>query len=183
LKLFIQKQFGRLTLQQLTEPFYINLNRTKVPLPKFTAKIYKNGLETKLSSTIQDKDKITIKKENQPKLLDLLSEKGLSLYYQIPVIFNGEQITLHKNMMEVYRNGELLQEESLLFVGDNIQSVEKNIEPFIFQDIFRYVKIQLPSVQSGNFSLLRNGKSATFYDKLAPGDELVIQWPAMSKQH
>lgn len=179
----IQELFGRLNLQQLTEPFYINLNRTKVPLPKFTAKIYKNGLETKLSSTIQDKDKITIKKENQPKLLELLNEKGLTLYYQIPVIFNGEQITLHKNVMEVYRNGELLQEESLLFVGDNIQSVEKNIEPFIFQDIFRYVKIQLPSVQSGNFSLLRNGKSATFYDKLAPGDELVIQWPAMSKQH
>lgn len=173
----IQELFGRLNLQPLTEPFHIYLNRTKVSLPKFTTKFFKNGLETKLSSPIQDKDKITIKKESQPKLIDLLDEKGLSLSYQIPIIFNEEQIKLQKNVMEVYRNGELLQEESLLFVGDDIQIVEKSIEPFIFQDIFRYVKIQLPPVQSGNFTLLRNGKNATFYDKLAPGDELVIQWP------
>ncbi|HHW38399.1 MAG TPA: cell division protein FtsA [Bacillales bacterium] len=176
----IQELFERINLHPLTESFHIYLNRTKVLLPKFTTKFFKNGLETKLSSPIHDKDKITIQKENQPKLIDLLNEKGLSFHYQIPVIFNGEQITLHKNVMEVYRKGELLQEESLLFVGDDIQTVEKRIEPFIFQDIFRYVKIQLPSVHSGNFTLLRNGKNATFYDKLAPGDELLIQWPVMA---
>lgn len=172
--------FQRLNLHPLTESFHIYLNRTKVTLPKFSTKFFKNGLETKLSSPINDKDKITIKKENQPKLIDILNEKGLSLHYQIPVIFNGEQITLHKQVLEVYRNGELLQEESLVFEGDDLQTVEKNIEPFIFQDIFRYVKIQLPSVHSGNFTLLRNGKNATFFDKLAPGDELVIQWPVMA---
>ncbi|HHY72643.1 MAG TPA: cell division protein FtsA [Bacillus bacterium] len=169
-------------LKQLMEPFHVYYNRTKVTLPKFAAKIYKNGLESNFSAVINDQDNITIKQEDKPKLKEFLHEKGLSLYYQIPVIFNGKQISLQKSAIELFRNGELLHEDSVLFSGDEIEAIEKKVEPFIFQDIFRYVQIQFPSEHSGNFTLLKNGQDATFYDKLAPGDELAIQWPAVNSQ-
>jgi len=169
-------------LGQLIEPFYVNYNRTKITLPKFAAKLYKNGVEAKVSAPVKDQDKLTIKQELQPKVIDLLNEKGLSMFYQIPVIFNGENITLRKNAIDLFRNGELLEEDSELFAGDQILAINKNVDSFIFQDVFRYVKIQMPPVNSGNFTLLKNGENATFHDKLAPGDELTIQWPAMSQQ-
>ncbi|WP_458412198.1 cell division protein FtsA [Schinkia sp. CFF1] len=166
--------------QQIAEPFYIFYNRAKVPLPKFSAMVYKNGLEAKITAAINNQDQITIKQGASPTVKDLLDEKGLSMYYQIPVIFNGQQISLRKSAVDVFRNGELLNEESRLNAGDQIQAIEKKVEPFIFQDIFRYVQIQLPNEHSGNFTLLKNGSKATFFERLAPGDELAIEWPLVT---
>ncbi|WP_374724489.1 cell division protein FtsA [Calidifontibacillus erzurumensis] len=170
------------TYTELLDPFYVYYNRTKVTLPKFAAKIFKNGIETKATATIYDQDKIMIKQEENPKLIDLLNEKGLSLYYQIPITFNGEPLVLRKSSLDVFRNGKLLKEDSEIYKGDELQAVHKQCDPFIFQDIFRYVKIQFPKVHSGNFTLLKNGQNATFHDQLAPGDDLAIQWPTQTSE-
>lgn len=160
---------------QDTTPFYVYLNRTKMTMPKFRTQLFRNGMEAKLDTPITDQDKITIKHKNVAKLKDLLDQKGISLTYQIPVIFNGEKITLRKTAIDVFRNGELLKENSTLNLGDQLQSVSKKVDPFIFQDVFRYIKI--PTYQTGHFTITKNGEKATFYDTLAPGDELAIQWP------
>nr|WP_083888546.1 cell division FtsA domain-containing protein [Calidifontibacillus oryziterrae] len=166
---------------QHSSPFYVFYNNNKIAMSGYGLTYLKNGIQVHSDATVSNEDKITVISGKQPKVKDLLSEKAISLYYQIPVIFNGEQINLQKATLELYRNGEILEEEDTLSVGDHIQSVSKDVEPFIFQDIFRYVDINMPKIQIGNFTILKNGEETTFYDQLAPGDELALVWPEMSE--
>lgn len=168
---------------QYTESFYIFYNNNKITLPDYGSKLFKNGLEVKANAPVSGEDKINIIHGKRLTVRDLLAEKAISLYYQIPVIFNGEQITLQKTALDLYRDDELLEEDNELNIGDRIHSISKSVEPFIFQDIFRYVNIDLPSFQIGNFTILKNGEETTFYDQLAPGDELELHWPEMSNNN
>lgn len=160
------------------EDFHVHFNRIKVTFPEFGTTLTKNGKEAKAHTTVDNGDRIEIKAGAIPTIKELLDKKNLSLYYQIPITFNEDQITLKKESMDLFRNGEeLLTETSTLNLGDQIQSVNKKVEPFIFQDIFRYVNVDLPNMQTGKFILLRNGEETTFHTQLAPGDELKIYWP------
>ena len=159
------------------EPFYIYFNKNKITFPGYGKELLKNGKEVDENTVIENGDHITIRSGKKPTVQDLLQKKNLSFYYQIPITFNGKQITLKKVVLDLFRNGKLLDENTTLHHGDEIQSMNKKPEPFIFQDIFRYVEIELPNAQSGNFVLLKNGEETTFYEQLSPGDELKIVWP------
>ncbi|WP_102345255.1 cell division protein FtsA [Bacillus sp. Marseille-P3661] len=158
------------------EPFYIYYNREKTLLTGFGTKIYKNGIEVKPTTSIIDEDKIEIKKGKTPTVKDLLESQGISMLYQIPIIFNEKQLILQKPALDISRNQEQLNEESLLSIGDQINIIPRKVEPFIFQDIFRHVNISIPRFQTGNFKILRNGEETSFNQKLAPGDKLSIHW-------
>ncbi|MFE7151875.1 hypothetical protein, partial [Heyndrickxia sporothermodurans] len=62
---------------------------------------------------------------------------------------------------------------------DEIELKFYKIEPFIFQDIFRYVDISMPHNSNGKFELLNNKESVTFYDTISEGDQLEIIWPSV----
>jgi hypothetical protein len=91
-------------------------------------------------------------------------------------------MTLTKLVTEFYRGNELLNEDDLIFEGDEIQIKRKKLEPFLFQDLLRNVQINMPEKTSGRFTLLKNNQQTTFMGKIKPGDDLKIIWPERTEK-
>lgn len=162
-------------LKQL-EPFTITLNEKKVTFPEWCGTIYRNEIECQRYAPFEDGDNIIIHEQSQRTIAQIAEAKQLKLHYSIPIIFNGETLTLTKQVGTFYRNGKQLREDDPVQHGDELQFSEQKIEPFIFQDIFQYVEVNIPHGASTTFTLLKNGEPTTFYEPLAPGDQLEIIW-------
>ncbi|CUA78855.1 cell division FtsA domain-containing protein [Anoxybacillus suryakundensis] len=162
-------------LKQL-EPFTITLNGKTVTFPEWCGTMYRNGIECQRYTTFEDGDHIIVHKKKQRTIAQIAEAKQIKLYYSIPIIFNGETFTLTKSIGTFYRNGEQLEEDDLVHHEDELEFNEQKMEPFIFQDIFQYVQVDIPHGASTTFTLLKNGEPTTFYEPLAPGDRLEIIW-------
>lgn len=165
-------------LHQL-QPFTVFLNEKAYTLHKYTGKIQKNGIEARLTSSFDDGDVILIEKFAPPSLEEVADELNISLSNSIPVTFNGNQLTLKKSVTEVFRGSALLKENDSLRHGEKLNLVHHKPAPFIFQDIFRHVDIDLPKVANSRFILIKNNKETGFHEEIHPGDDLRIMWPAM----
>jgi cell division protein FtsA len=163
-------------LEQL-KPFSVKVNQKNVIIPKYSMKILKNGLLAKPESSYEDGDRISFNQPVQPLVSDLAHAIGAQLTYSLPVSFNGKQIILAKPLAEFQRHGEILSHDELILFDDDISFIQHKMEPFIFQDIFRHVEIEMPSQSTGRFILLNNNRETSFDGTLSPGDELTILWP------
>ena len=162
-------------------PFTAAVNQATVTLPAFSGKAVKNGLETKPGSSFKDGDRIVISRPELPKVSDLAKVCGLQLVYTIPVSFNGRRIILSKTVTEFKKGSTVLKENDPVMPGDNLTYVRHKLEPFIFQDLFRHVEVEMPAASNGRFILIKNNQETSFHDSLAPGDELKILWPTVHK--
>ncbi|AST06429.1 cell division protein [Anoxybacillus flavithermus] len=162
-------------LKQL-EPFTITLNGKQIKFPEWCGTMYRNGLECQRYTTFEDGDHITVYEQKQRTIAQIAEAKQIKLHYTMPIIFHGETFTLTKPIGIFYRNGEQLKEDDLVHHEDELQFHEQKIEPFIFQDIFQYVEVDIPHGASTTFTLLKNGEPTTFYEPLTPGDQLEIVW-------
>lgn len=158
--------------------FYIYLNQSKILMPNFSTTFFKNNIEVKMDSKVNSGDRITMIMKKNPTIYDLFNQENLSLYYQIPITFNGERLSIKKLALDVYINNEgpIHDQDKPLHIGDKVKAVDKKVTPFIFQDVFRFVDVEFPATQNGQFILLRNGNQVRFDDQLTPGDELAIEW-------
>lgn len=161
------------------KPFRINIDGKETFLPSQSHKVFLNGKEAKLSQSIQDSDQITIEKKNPLTVKELARIKNFSLHYHINVTFNGQKVKIKKPLTECFRGGKKLNEEDILNYGDQIELHSNKIEPFIFQDIFKYVEVEMPKHSNGKFQLLKNKETITFYDPITEGDQLEIIWPSV----
>ena len=181
----IEALLQALGLQQLTQQlssFILYLNNKSYSLSKYSGKVLKNGLETKLTSPFENGDVITIERPSAPTLQEAAESLQLVLQYSMPVTFNGKKIVLQKRLTEIYRNDQLLQGEDLLRNGEKLKVIQNKIEPFIFQDLFRHIELDLPSKGKTRFILLRNDKEIGFHEEIQAGDDLKIMWPAANSQ-
>jgi cell division protein FtsA len=158
-------------------PFRVKLNGKETFIPPFSGKLYRNGIEVKLSTSYEHLDALTIENKKQPTVRELAEIKQVILSQSIPVSFNGKQIVITKRLTEFIRNQETLAEDDLIFDDDHITYEQKKMEPFIFQDLFNHVQINMPEKSTGRFMLLKNNQQTTFFGKVEPGDDLKIVWP------
>ena len=78
----------------------------------------------------------------------------------------------------------MLKENERLRHGEKLTLVHHKPTPFIFQDVFRHVDIDLPKVANSRFILMKNNIETGFHEEIHPGDDLRIMWPAMvNNQH
>ncbi|MGM9927099.1 MAG: cell division protein FtsA [Bacillus sp. (in: firmicutes)] len=181
----IEALLRALGLHQLlshVQPYTITINDKVCTLNKFSGKIIKNNLTAQLTSSFDDGDHITIERLSPPSVLDISQSLNLNLVHSTPVTFNGNLITLTKTATEFYRDDRLLQERDSIQCGDTIKIVQKKMEPFIFQDVFRHVDIHLPNNANSRFILVKNNKETGFHEQLEPGDDLRIMWPTLSNK-
>ncbi len=157
--------------------FTISLNEQNIKLEQFSSKLMRNGAKVSILSPVMDQDSFELKPWTAPTLMLFAETQKIQMDYSIQVFFEEKMISLSRPLHEFYRNGEILHEDDLLNHGDKLQMTTKEVEPFIFQDLFRFVDIQLPLVSAGRFMLLKNGEECTFYDILSPGDHVDISWP------
>ncbi|MGX2960913.1 cell division protein FtsA [Peribacillus sp. JNUCC 23] len=162
------------------QPFTVNVNEKEVPLPLFGGKIVKNGILTNPASSYEDGDVIEMIQSSQPLTTDLAYAMKVQLTFSIPVAFNGKKLQLTKKLAQFYRNGQPLTNEDVINQEDMITLVQHKMEPFIFQDVFMHIDIDMPEHTNGGFLLLKNNQETTFNETLAPGDELNILWPTPS---
>ncbi|WP_338472051.1 cell division protein FtsA [Niallia sp. XMNu-256] len=175
----IEQLFKELNLQNeidILRPFRINLNGKETFIPPFSGKLFRNGIEVKLSSGYDHLDEFVIEEKVKPTVRKLAEIKQIMLSQSIPVTYNGKPLLLTKHITELKRNNEVLSEVDYINDGDIITYEQKKLEPFIFQDLFKHIQIKMPKT-SGLFTLLRNNQQTTFYGKIEPGDELKIEWP------
>ncbi|WP_264190936.1 cell division FtsA domain-containing protein [Mesobacillus jeotgali] len=156
-----------------TRPFFIKIDGVEHKIREFTGKIYVNGLASKLQNKIDHLDDIRFERGTVPTLRCLVEILGIPVTESMPIFFNGQQIQLEQEVIEFTRAGIKLRLEERIHSGDQLYSKQKDVEPFIFQDLFNFAQIEIPKDSRG-FTLLKNGEKAAFDDRLAPGDELNI---------
>ncbi|WP_080844403.1 cell division protein FtsA [Cytobacillus gottheilii] len=181
----ISEMLTVLNLQNLLDrlkPFKLKINGKDTVIPSFSGTLLRNGSQAKMHNSIEHGDKITISNRTEPTLKDLMHVKQMDLECTLPVSFNNKEIQLKKPLVKFKRNGEELALEDFIFDGDALNYIEIKQEPFIFQDIFKAVEINMPQNANGSFLLLKNGENATFYDPLNAGDQLEIVWPIKQMQ-
>ena len=134
-------------------------------------------MEVKLTNSYNHLDELIIENKRPLTVREIAETKQLILSQSIPVTFNGKKVILTKLVSEFYRGNELLNEDDLIFEGDDIQIKRKKLEPFQFQDLLRNVQINMPEKTPGRFTLLKNNQQTTFMGRIEPGDDLKIVWP------
>ncbi len=164
-------------LLRYTQPFSIMINGKMQKIPSIKGAILKNKIEAKTGYSFDDGDYLEILPYKPVKLVDLANALSIPLTYSIPITFNGKKVILSKSLAKFYRNDVQLTEGDVIEAGDHISYVQHKMESFVFQDLFRHVDIDLPQNKNSQFILIKNDKKATFFDPVAPGDELKIMWP------
>jgi cell division protein FtsA len=159
------------------EPIRLQINGVKSDFPSLSGKVFLNGKEVHKLTDINQFDEVVITSKVPLTVRNLAELKQINLIQTIPIFFNGEKVILSKKIAEILKNGQALSEEEPLFNGDEITIRHKDSEPFIFQDLFKHVEIEMPTDVKGTYVLLKNNDHTTFYDSIAPGDDLKIVWP------
>lgn len=176
----LEDLFQYLNIKNLIEelrPLHLTVNGKETFYPSFSGKLYRNGMEARLQSSFENHDKITLQMREDITVKDLAEANQYILSQTIPVTFNDKELFLTKRITVVNRGEQKLKENSIIYDGDSLSITHQRLQPFIFQDIFKEVDIDLPKETNGSFILLKNNEETTFYDTLEPFDSLRIIFP------
>jgi cell division protein FtsA len=156
-----------------TRPFYVKIDGKEQKITEFMGKIHVNNVPASLNNKFDHLDTIRFEKGTEPTLRRLTEILGIQAMDTMPIFFNGQQIQLEHEVTAFTREGTRIGMDEKIFNGDQITTKPKEVQPFIFQDVFNFAQIDIPKETRG-FTLLKNGEKAAFDDCLAPGDELNI---------
>lgn len=168
------KHTNRHELIHQLQSFYINVNGQPMHLPEFSAKLYINDKLAKLHYPLHNGDILAIEKVSLPTVKDITEKLNVLIEEKILVTFQHEQLELKKICKEVFVNGAVVPESTILHNGSTIQILERDSRPWIFQDVFRFSNWQLPLNFKGHFNILRNGAPSSFDAEIFGGDVLEI---------
>lgn len=154
--------------------FYVKVNGKPTYIPEYSGKLYINGKPSKLQYPIQNGDIITLEEGPIPTVQNICDYLQIQLEEKIVVTFQNELLELTKTCHEVMIDGVVVPPSSSVKNGSDIQILEKDNSPWIFQDVFRFSNWQIPQNFRGQFTILRNDMPATFDTKIFGGDKLKI---------
>ena len=169
----ILKELNLAEMLNDTRPFLIKIDGIQHKVTEFMGKMFVNGLEAKLQTKIDHLDDIRFEKGKEPTLRRLVEKLGIPASESMPIFFNGQQVQLEQELIEFSRRGIKLGMDERIHSGDLLTTKQKDVQDFIFQDLFKFVHFDIPKDSRG-FTLLKNGEKAAFDDRLAAGDELNI---------
>ncbi|WP_164668336.1 cell division protein FtsA [Virgibacillus doumboii] len=158
-----------------TKPFIIYVNNHEVPINKGEAYIYLNGHKAHPEHHLKQNDRLTITAAQNPTVHDVLEQLDKQYWNAIRVTYNEKPVLLKQQLLTVTRNQAELTEDTPLQFNDYLEIRDKKVEPFIFQDIFRYVDVDM-TYATGDFQLYKNNQKTTFYETIEHGDKLRLEW-------
>lgn len=158
-----------------TNSFSVYVNDEEVKLPIGETRIFVNNNQANDDKVLHNNDQLTIEPASTPLVSDLFTVLGKKAVNTIAVYFNGQYIELEQSCYSIKRDGETVRQETELNNLDYLSMKAKEVEPFIFQDIFRYIDIDISKV-SGDFKLYINDMPASFDAEIQHGDQLRITW-------
>lgn len=160
---------------RLQENFLVYVNHQSLHLDAGETQIILNDKYVSADTGLKENDRLIVKKSKRPIVLDLLNQLNEPYWHVINIHFNGKPVTLKQPRIKVIRDNTQLTEESLIFQNDRLKIKQNNTVSFIFQDVFRYIDMDLTNI-NGNFKLLKNKQPSGFDESIKDGDTLSIQW-------
>ncbi len=162
---------------QSIKPLVIEINGRNVSIIDEDC-LLKNNKKASKSTPVQNGDTITVKRtlKQQINLRELLLHENIPFIHEVMVYFNGKPIQISQPLVEVTRGDEPLHEKSYINSGDKLTVKVKQKEPFIFQDIFRFVDFNFTTQENKMLTILRNDSTASFSTQIHTGDHLEIKW-------
>jgi len=169
---FLNSKYPYILKQQ--NSFHITLNGQIINIDQGSLQIFLNNNKAALSTQIKNGDNLITEKPTPVTVHTLMKKLDKMPTQTIEVTFNGELVELSKKQIVIYRNEQELSQAEKIHNGDILTTEETSLRPFIFQDVFRYVDIELAN--RGTYTLTINDKSAGFHDEIHYGDQLAITW-------
>lgn len=161
--------------KQLTKEYPVIVNHKQINLIRAETQILINGNAASLNDRLHESDQLSLISANKPDIADLFEELDKPYWQSIHISFNGEKVTLRQQAYHVMRKDETLDFHSLIERNEQIKITEKTQTPFIFQQVFGEVDIDLTHA-SGKFNIYCNDKKASFDTIIRSGDKLEIIW-------
>ncbi|MFA1820289.1 hypothetical protein ACDX78_08910 [Virgibacillus oceani] len=158
-----------------TNAFPVFVNNQQVNLEIGETRIFVNDNKVDSSYRLKQHDRLLMTPAQPPTVDDLLHQLDKSYSNHIKVKFQTETVTLHEKQLKVFRNEQDVHVDAKLHRNDAITIKKQSTNGFIFQDVFRYVDIELLN-KNGNFSLLKNNEPTSFDAEIQHGDDLEIVW-------
>ncbi|WP_216828970.1 cell division protein FtsA [Alkalihalobacterium elongatum] len=157
-------------------PFFVYVDNRKILLSQGHS-LTLNNIEVNLESTIKNGDNLHVNLVDRPfpAVTDLRKELKTPTEQSITVQYNGTPVQLIKPFVEIKRNGKPLEGQTPLINGENLTMTVLNTEPFIFQDLFRFVDVNISPQPDERILVLRNDKDASFSEPIYSGDKLEIR--------
>ena len=153
--------------------FIVYVNGRPLKFDNARSKLMVNGQPVSLSHPIKKYERLEILPSEPITVEKVLHKLEKQRYYSINVMFNNEPVTLKQTLVTVKRNDELLADDELVYANDHLTIEEEKWKEFIFQDVFRYIDIDLAQ-KSGNYEVLCNNEPANFNNVIRDGDQLSL---------
>lgn len=169
------KKFSSSNQSFMLQSFFIVVNNRKLNMQAGSTSIFINNEEANTNDVLKNNDILHIKRANNPTVKDLLDQMNKTYYHTIDIYFNKKKVSLKQPKIHITRENQILEENHTLNHADSLHIKKRKYSPFIFQDIFRYVDLDLSDV-NGTFHLYKNDKPTTFYEEINQGDHLSIKW-------
>ncbi len=137
-----------------------------------------NGNTAELDSSLQQGDRVEWEQNVRDCTVeDILQSKDICPTVSITVFYNGNPITLEKEIIEVKRENEQLTRKSVVHANERLTVKTVKPTPFILQDIFTVIQIDLSKYTGKRVSIQKNRAEASFTDLLQNGDkvDLIIE--------
>ncbi|MFC4388192.1 cell division FtsA domain-containing protein [Gracilibacillus marinus] len=168
------KKWGDLEeIKNKHHPFVLWIDDQKLEMNQYTHQLLVNGKEINMNDYVRNGDKCTIQVLQQPILEDIKSYFPYQWEKSIDIVYNNKPLKLSNQLIEVTRNGEALKWSDELFQYDKLQLKKLRDEPFIFQDIFRFISLDLSNTK-GKIVTLKNKEPVSFFEQLKPNDHIEI---------
>lgn len=158
---------------QMTQPFLVYLNQKEYTIDAGESQLYLNNKKANLSHMLKNGDTLTMSTAIKPTVEDILAQQEEPIKETITVTFNGEPIVMQQKRLFILRDDQELTTDTPLKSGEYLELKKIATQPFIFQDIFRFIDIDLTKINS-SFQLYKNEQITTFDATIVNGDQLRI---------
>ncbi|MFP7493286.1 pilus assembly protein PilM [Terribacillus saccharophilus] len=150
----------------------VYINDKLMQIESFSQVFTINEVPARLRDQVGDGDSIRLQERRDPTAAELLAHIQTDSQANMIVLFNGNTIKLTPPAAQLYIKDEPVGQDERIPSGTRLQ-MRVSSDPFIIQDIFRFVDIDLTKI-SGNFKLYKNGSHASFHDVLSPHDKIEL---------
>ncbi|WP_188456510.1 cell division protein FtsA [Virgibacillus oceani] len=157
------------------KPYIVYVNNKEMKIDNGETSINLNNKEASLSHPLKHGDHLTISNAAKLSAQDLLDKSNQTYWDSITVAFNQKPVTIKQQRINIIRNQTEIKPDTIIQPNDRIEVREKKQDSFIFQDVFRYIDLDLANA-NGKFHLYKNKQPATFYEPIQHGDSLEINW-------
>ncbi|UFJ39325.1 cell division protein FtsA [Brevibacillus humidisoli] len=163
-----------------TRYIQVTLNGQNCRIPQTQVKLTLNGKPATAADRIRTGDDLYYAVESLPlPTIQELSPSEDWSHLAIHVTFNGRPVSIRTTQLSITMDGKPVSEETVVHDGAVIAINISPSPPPVFNDIFRYVDVELtPNSKEGQLRLMTtvNSEPASFQTPIKDGDVLELYW-------